>query len=747
MSLDGLPGVIDSATATVSSVGKAAGDFISQGPAAALGKVGDAITGALSGLAGLFKPLSGVKLPLANPLFKYATYDYVLGIYALDDTSLNNPDTGYMKSLMGLSCICKSANSDPKNRVTTAFGKFDFFIEKLEINSQLGMEKGDNSNMLNGSITIVEPYSMGLFMMSIQEAAWKAGHANYLVAPFLLTIDFRGNTESGSMVNIPNTSRRIPFTFLNISMKVTEKGAVYTADLQHASAGALASDVNELKTDVSISGATVQEALQTGEKSLQVALNTRLQQLKKDKIVEEPDQILILFPTDTSSEGAASGEQTEDNTGATTTSDAESVSSVSAKLGVTVSSKNKTLIQSAASCNEIGKSKMGFDEVRKGDAPSGKDNKVYNSDLKINVRGNNTVDPKVSDLKFRQNSDVINAINQTILASEYAKTAMKKSGIDDKGFRKWWRIDTQVYNITSNANMSTTGTKPRLIVYRVVPYMAHSGNVAAPNSKPPGYDSVKVEVVKEYNYIYTGKNVDILNFDITCQLGFAGSMSAGPETQTQDNKTKAQQGGAEEKGVTVQPVDKGSDPSKKPGTLPTQNRYSNTNRPTDKKGGGGVETQEQRAAKQFHEAMSSGADMIQLEMQIIGDPYYIAQSGTGNYTAKPSQYMNLNSDNTINYQSGEVDILVNFRTPVDINQTTGMYDFGKSSKSAPVLSWSGLYHLLTVTSSFDNGQFKQTLKGNRRPLQDLQGSGNITSVSNSDNTKVNPNDPNGYGEG
>ena len=743
MSLDGLPGVIDSATATVSSVASGVSNFISQGPAAALTQVGNAITGALGSLGSLFKPLAGVQLPLPNPLFKYATYDYILGLYALDDDSLNDPDSGYMSSLMGLSCVCKSANSDPFNRVTTAFGKFDFFIEKLEINSQLGMEKGDNSNMLNGSITIVEPYSMGMFMMSIQEAAWKAGQDNYLVAPFLLTIDFRGNTETGSMVNIPNTSRRIPFTFLNIAMKVTEKGAVYTADLQHASASALASDVAELKTDVSVSGSTVQEALQTGDKSLQVALNKRLQQLKKDKIVDEPDQILILFPTDSSSAGESSGEGTEDNTGATTSASADSVSSVAAKLGVTVSSKNDTLVQASADCNLIGKAKMGFDETRKGDAPSGKDNQVYDKDLKINVRGNNTIDPTTSDLKFRQNSDIINAINQTILASEYAKNAMKKSSVDDKGFRDWWRIDTQVYNITSQANLETTGTKPRLIVYRVVPYKSHSGKIAATNSKPPGYEEIKVEVVKEYNYIYTGKNVDIINFDINCQIGFAGAMSSGPETQTQDNKTKSQQGGADENGVSVQPTEKGQAPSKKPGTIPTQNRYSTTDRKTDRKGGGGVETQETRAAKQFHDAMSSGADMISLEMQIIGDPYYIAQSGTGNYTAKPSQYMNLNSDNTVNYQNGEVDILINFRTPVDINQSTGLYDFGKSSQNAPVLSWSGLYHLLTVSSTFENGQFKQTLKGNRRPLQDLDGSGTVTNAS--DNTVKNPADPNGNG--
>jgi hypothetical protein len=110
--------------------------------------------------------------------------------------------------------------------------------------------------------------------------------------------------------------------------------------------------------------------------------------------------------------------------------------------------------------------------------------------------------------------------------------------------------------------------------------------------------------------------------------------------------------------------------------------------------------------------------MTNLEIEIIGDPYWIAQSGMGNYTAQPTQFYNLNTDGSVSYQNGEVDCVVNFRTPIDINQTTGLYDFGGKSSTAPIMQFSGLYQVTQVYSTFANGQFKQTLTGLRRPLQE-----------------------------
>jgi hypothetical protein len=127
----------------------------------------------------------------------------------------------------------------------------------------------------------------------------------------------------------------------------------------------------------------------------------------------------------------------------------------------------------------------------------------------------------------------------------------------------------------------------------------------------------------------------------------------------------------------------------------------------------------------WNDAVTKGIEMQALRMKIIGDPYYIAQSGIGNYHSAPTQFQNLNSDGSINWASGEVDIRVNYRSPIDINQGTGLYNFGsktfkdpETGKSQSVTQFSGLYQLIHVDSFFKDGQFTQDLKAMRRPTQE-----------------------------
>jgi len=125
-------------------------------------------------------------------------------------------------------------------------------------------------------------------------------------------------------------------------------------------------------------------------------------------------------------------------------------------------------------------------------------------------------------------------------------------------------------------------------------------------------------------------------------------------------------------------------------------------------------------------------------MEIMGDPYYIAHSGTGNYTSSASQYVNLNADGTMNYENGEVDIVVNFRTPIDINQTTGMYNFGANSQSAPLTRFSGLYCITKVENRMSEGKFTQIISALRRSDQENPGSAIASAVETAQYLNTNP---------
>lgn len=400
-----------------------------------------------SSIATKFKSIGNIQTPLPNVLHDYASYDYILGIAVLSDADLQNPNR-YMSN-KGLKLICKSANADPSNRVKTDYGTFDFFIDNLVIDAVIGLERGATTNSTNISFTISEPYSMGVFPMACQEAAWKSGHKNWREAPFVLTIEFRGNDELGMMSLIPTTTRFIPFKWQNLSMSVNQDGAVYQCtafvwnDQGHGSRNAT------LKADMSVKGSTVQEVLQTGEKSLQAVWNKRLQQLKTDKVVDVPDEIIILFPTDISSSEDEGGGGSSDS--ATTGSAADS-KAIYTTLGTTTkdvvvdadNNKIQIQVQDPKDVNLIGKAKIGTGPDKFASAPYGKDNAVYNPDLKVNVRAENTPKNDESDFRFRQDTSLPNAINQVLLQSDFPKGVFNPDAISEEGYLKWWRIDIQV---------------------------------------------------------------------------------------------------------------------------------------------------------------------------------------------------------------------------------------------------------------------------------------------------------------
>jgi hypothetical protein len=78
----------------------------------------------------------------------------------------------------------------------------------------------------------------------------------------------------------------------------------------------------------------------------------------------------------------------------------------------------------------------------------------------------------------------------------------------------------------------------------------------------------------------------------------------------------------------------------------------------------------------------------------------------------------INSDGSMNYQNTEVYIVVNFRTPTDIQEGTNVYKNLESS-SMLVQSFSGLYKINKVESYFSGGKFTQTLGITRQTHQEL----------------------------
>ena len=133
-------------------------------------------------------------------------------------------------------------------------------------------------------------------------------------------------------------------------------------------------------------------------------------------------------------------------------------------------------------------------------------------------------------------------------------------------------------------------------------------------------------------------------------------------------------------------------------------------------GGAGIDNNKIRTARLFQDVIvNSDVDLVMLNLEIHGDPYFIADSGMGNYTSE-SAGNNTTTDGSMDYERNEIDVLVNFRTPIDYNDKTGGMFFPEDVVS--VDAFSGLYRVVFVENRFINGEFTQTLQLLRRRNQE-----------------------------
>lgn len=695
--------------------------------------------------------------PFPNILHNFASYNYVWTLSVLSPQDLNFPDESYRKGKLG-PIILKSGSGSPNDRIATAYksssnpsGKFDFNIEDIRISGMMGFDKTTgNTNATGITFNIIEPYSMGIFFQSLQIAALEASYLNYLECPLLLRLQFKGHIDAlkQNVATIPGTTKYFPLKIRNITMRVSGSGSVYTCEAIPWNEKAHNTTYSQIKTEVNASGSTVQEMIQTGAKSVQKVVNDRYQEAVKRKDVTVPDQILILFPSDLKTSDATNSDS-DSASAPTATADPKKESgangNVFARLGVVRGSDGFNLVQNT-NVNPVGIASMGFNEYRKGDAAFAKDNDAYDSKTGTYKRGNITVSKTSSEARFAQGTDIPSIINQIILASDYGRQALDSDKISEDGFINWWKIETQVYIMDTDADLNTTGRKPNLIVYRVIPHRVHHSKFMQPNEAAKGVEKLKLQAIKEYNYLYTAKNLDIIDFNIEFNAAFYTALNADGGKNNIDVNRVSETGSAASKNAPATVDENRQAPQTTSkielGTVPTSVIKDKVATRTARKGGPGGDDPSTMAARQFHDAITEGADMVQLDMAIIGDPFYLGDSGMGNYSAQATNLKGINADGAINNQDGQVYINVRFRNPVDINLKTGRYDFPGGSL---VPQFSGLYMVTKVENLFNKGQFKQTLSLNRMVGQDVKddGSSGKTLVSKTVEA-FDPNDPKSY---
>jgi hypothetical protein len=632
--------------------------------------------------------------PIPNPLSKFTSFSYLITLGCLAPEQVDVMD-GYG------SIVLQSANGLPLNRQQIASGSWDFYINELDIESLVGFERmSKGTNVTRIDFEVVEPYSLGLFLESLQVAALVVGNNNYSEAAFCLSIEFVGWDDNGVATRLDDDVRRVALRFTNIEMDISTKGSRYKVQAIPWSEYALTDQVSKLQSDVNFycnhnGPFTVKDLLKTAEASLENVINLRFKELQeKANNSLTPDSIEIKFePT----------------------------------------------------AEDIANSEVSFDLQQGGVAGNLKAEDVYatNSVNRKLVNHN----PNSKGFTFKQGNTIVTAITETLLQSKYCTDNIRAKIENPVGMVDWFRIETEV---KISGNEDGRNRPPRTFIYKIVKYKVHASRLAHPSSKPD-YNSLLSNVVKVYDYLYTGKNTEVLDFNINIKYGFFNTVYADYNQYISDilYQQQIQGAGMVEHDVLLTATNP-SGPSPAETGLPETSTGQNLRNRFDP-GGSGAMTMLKAISKSFHEALlDSPEEMVIAEFEVMGDPYYLIGSGTGNVSFSNYDGSNITANGEMDYQSGEVDVLVNFRTPVDIDDKTGIVDFASTEVAQ---GFSGLYHVIRVENKFRQGKFTQKIHAVRRPKQAKGGSALAAISQNAkadiptspDTSKPAPQDPNTLG--
>ena len=715
--------------------------------------------------------------PWKNTLEQYTSFNTIFTLYALTPDEINK--ASYIRDgTEPKNAILRSGGGLGDKKTITAFetsGRVEYYIDNVEVESIIAPNdiSGIGSS-ITVKFTVTEPYSIGMFLQSVLIAAKQAGYgANYTGAPYLLKMEFIGWDEDNRNNLAPKSTRLLPFIITNITFEATEAGTQYAVDGFAWTGLSFLKEHQTIKTDVSLSGSTVLEILQTGSFNGEDNTLSLAQILNKKSETDEnsnkssdtgrkiiSDRYVFLTPnkffknensTEVENNSATKNTQAQPIKTQANIPGGNSPSNTTNSLNVHTSSIiSEFELEARTNVSEIGNSAVGDGSIENKDANSIKHafpNSVYDESFGgiSRVQGLLTID-KSNTYNFKAGSKIEHIIEQIVLLSDYVYNAVEviKNSPPD-GLIPWFKVECEVYINSDQATLEATGRHPYVFVWKVVPYTVSVSIFKAPNKATSGIGKLSQKVSKEYNYIYTGQNKDILDFKLEFNTAYYNAISSNLNIKStaisSDNKNTSDKENvarnAEGKGQSNEesPTNIGVSKLSTQGPVPSPEDNINL-----------------RIARSVHDAIiNSNTDLITLDLTIKGDPFYIPTSNVGNYNVDRSEsYPDLiNEDGSINYQNGFVYVRVNFKTPIDYNQE-GLMDFVKfdDTNTKTVSNFSGIYRVMTINHSVQQNNFIQVLRLLRLNNQDVDVTENTSPVvtttdPNADQTKRSPTIPDG----
>lgn len=665
-------------------------------------------------LAGFFQEATADGPPYENVLEQFASYTPLWTLACLSPDQFNDPSLYRGKPAAMENVVFSSAGRFAGQRTQTIVGAPEYFVNNFDMRMTLAATQASGStNVINFAFEVFEPYSMGFFIHSLQAAAINAGYPNYNGTPYLLKLEFVGHRDNGQMFGSSEAlNKYFVIQFTKVNFTTNEGGSTYKCEAVPCNHLGFTNVAQQIVNNIKLRGENIKEMLVAGNTSLCSILNKAQQDLVP-KTQEKADQYIIVFPekwNDPVGLPSAGAEQFSDLLFAIYDLALPETSPLKGRTGQDSQSFGDGI---------IGNSSLGFGASSGGNVNFGFESDVTDEATGLIKRNSLTIDPKQREFSFEAGVTIQNVIQEVILSSEYAKNAIDPSKLDNEGRISWFRVDVQIkigdYDAIRNC-------RQRTYIFRVLPFMVHSSVFRNPTANPPGYPGLNKIIGKEYKYIYTGQNNSVLKFDIQVnQLFHTGKQSTPAENSGSVAVTRTSQSYEDPDQIYIVPDTDAVDAATTPDAAPAFGDMDVTKQTT--KGGPGTQDVARRVAETLKNAIlnQGTGDMTKINLDIIGDPYWISDSGMGNYLGDEyngNPYLMRDAGGSVNYQGADTHIRIIFRTPVEPNLGTsgvgGLYNFPPNE---PINPYSGIYKVLYVNNKFSDGKFTQSIEATRMPNQ------------------------------
>lgn len=596
--------------------------------------------------------------------------------------------------------IAEDSGLYPTRRHPATMG-LNYHIQDVQFKTAIGPNQiSKSSNLLSGSMTILEPYGVTLIDSLVAASFDGTRFADYALHPMMLQLEFKGYDDKGNP--IPDSEmvlhrKRFPIVMKHMKLTVTGKGAEYKIDFAPTSQQGMDANFEKTAEEYTIVAGTVKEFFQQLEAKYAAYQGTQVATNRVD-FAE-----FINFDIDK------------------TIADSKIVYDKQVPL---------TISDPAAKGIKLDKTTF---TIPKGSSILDVINRVMShSDYLIKVQLK--LEDKVGGpLSKDDQTKVFNSF-KTLSSVEY-------QGKDSSG------------QIHANVFDTQRGRRVMNVTYKIHQYTNWNGSHPAIPLFP---DSI-AHTIKDYNYLYTGKNTDIVDLKMefnttfytainTYNTQFASSQSS----QDTGNETDANLRGV----VSLNPSNLATfvpQLNLVPSATPMRYRHviGDANSTT------GMNVKHRPAAqvaadviKSIYSSSPTGnGDMIKVALTIVGDSTLLKQDDWY-YIPSPTKSDDYNSWDTLSHSDfvakhghirmdhGQIVVRLTVNTPIDIDADIGgnqglVYP---QPGTRPAL-FSGQYYIIHIDSKFVNGKFEQVLHLSRYLNTDYPETFNLAQKNNrSDST-------------